>query len=153
MTLLRNPFILFTIFIIIIMSFSSCYSIKFLDDDHNINNLEGEFGNDFHFKAYPSNYFNTILDHEKNNNIKKNLEIISRFQRYNNMEKFNEEEDQAKVTTINVDSFGAKGDGSIDDTNVSISFLFKKKFSFELLLKTREFLMKISQTNHRILTC
>ncbi|KAL3370524.1 hypothetical protein AABB24_007529 [Solanum stoloniferum] len=117
MTLLRNPFILFTIFIIIIMSFSSCYSIKFLDDDHNINNLEEEFGNDFHFKAYPSNYFNTILDHEKNNNMKKNLEIISRFQRFKNLEKLDEEQNQAKVITISVDRFGAKGDGKIDDTN------------------------------------
>ncbi|WMV23821.1 hypothetical protein MTR67_017206, partial [Solanum verrucosum] len=100
------------------MSFSSCYSIKFLDDDHNINNLEEEFGNDFHFKAYPSNYFNTILDHEKNNNMKKNLEIISRFQRFKNLEKLDEEQNQAKVITISVDRFGAKGDGKIDDTNI-----------------------------------
>ncbi|KAM3234651.1 putative protein DDB [Capsicum annuum] len=80
MTLPRNFFILFTIFIIIIiMSLSSSYSVKFLDNDddnilseihyvhhHNLNNLEREFGYDF--QAYPSNYFNTILGHEGNNN-------------------------------------------------------------------------------------
>ncbi|KAJ8562656.1 hypothetical protein K7X08_031108 [Anisodus acutangulus] len=117
MTLLRNVFILFTIPVIISISLSSCNSIKFLDDDvdhilkethdHHNMNIEREFGYDF--QAYPSNYFNTIL--EDNNNLQ-----ISRFHRFKNLEE-NDDEEEAKVTTINVDNFGAKGDGSTDDTN------------------------------------
>ncbi|KAK4373679.1 hypothetical protein RND71_009063 [Anisodus tanguticus] len=119
MILLRNLFILFTIFVIITISLSSCNSIKFLDNDddddhilrethrdHHNMNIEREFGYDF--QAYPSNYFNTIL--EDNNNLQS-----SRFHRFKNLEENDEEE--AKITTINVDSFGAKGDGSTDDTN------------------------------------
>ncbi|XP_059309871.1 polygalacturonase-like [Lycium ferocissimum] len=116
MTLLRNLFILFTIFVIITISLSSCRSIKFIDGDdhilrekthdhHNMNNLEREFGYDF--QAYPSNYFNTIL--EDNNNLQ-----ISGFDKFKNLE---DDDEEAKVITINVDSFGAKGDGSTDDTN------------------------------------
>lgn len=112
---LRNLFILFTIFMIII-SLSSCSSnIKFYDEDtlreaqdHNMN-LEREFGYDF--QAYPSNYFNTI-DLEDNNNY---YDQISRFNRFKNLEK----DEAVGVTTINVESFGAKGDGNTDDTNVS----------------------------------
>ncbi|KAK4371510.1 hypothetical protein RND71_010985 [Anisodus tanguticus] len=117
MTLLRNVFILFTILVIISISLSSCNSIKFLDDDvdhilkethdHHNMNIEREFGYDF--QAYPSNYFNTIL--EDNNNLQ-----ISRFHRFKNLEE-NDDEEEAKVTTINVDNFGAIGDGSTDDTN------------------------------------
>ncbi|XP_016506354.2 polygalacturonase-2-like [Nicotiana tabacum] len=109
---LRNLFILFTIFMIII-SLSSCSSnIKFYDEDtlreaqdHNMN-LEREFGYDF--QAYPSNYFNTI-DLEDNNNY---YDQISRFNRFKNLEK----DEAVGVTTINVESFGAKGDGNTDDT-------------------------------------
>lgn len=111
---LRNLFVLFTIFMLII-SFSSCSSIKFQSEeilreaqDHNMN-LEREFGYDF--QAYPSNYFNTI-DLENNNNFD---DQISRFNRFKNLEK----DEAVEVTTINVDSFGAKGDGNTDDTYVS----------------------------------
>lgn len=109
------------------MSFSSCYNIKFLDDDHKMNYLKREFGYDF--QAYPSNYFNTIHDRENNNNNNNNnvrgkiLERIRRFQRFKNFVKVNED-DKAKGPTISVDDFGAKGDGNADDTNVSFFSFF-----------------------------
>ncbi|CAN4089927.1 unnamed protein product [Withania somnifera] len=82
-------------------------------------NLERELGYDF--QAYPSNYFTTFLDHEDDddgdddddNNMNKTFKNLER----EKDEDDNDDEEEAEVTTISVDSFGAKGDGSIDDTN------------------------------------
>ncbi|CAN4118574.1 unnamed protein product [Withania somnifera] len=78
------------------LSISTC-TLCFHEDD---NNLEQEFGHDF--QAYPS-YLHTIIE---GNNIQH--QIIHDF---NNTEMV-----ESGVASIDVSSFGAKGDGNTDDT-------------------------------------
>ncbi|CAK9184875.1 unnamed protein product [Ilex paraguariensis] len=93
----------FQIIIIVILSFISSYTC--LHDGLPYNKyLQVESGYDF--QAYPS-YFSTIEDRKFENSAKLQTRIygLKTFQRL-----------AASATTINVDDFGAKGDGTHDDT-------------------------------------
>lgn len=91
-------------FVIVLSLISSCCASN-LNNDHLLNGFQLESG--YGFQAY-SSYFGHVRGVNFDNNSGKNFKKFGRSL-------------AASVETFNVLNFGAKGDGSTDDTKVNFS--------------------------------